>query len=173
MNPGIAMRHKHFRTTPPRALDHSGANTHIRTMHKRLNTLENHANDTRDRLARIETTLEFVATAQATAVTKEDLRKDTAVTRAELRKEMADMKVELRQDMADMKVGLQREIADSNIALRTQIEASKYDLVRAMGDMNTSLVKHMETMRHDLMKWSAALVFAMAGLMLAVMQAAH
>ncbi|MGA7436780.1 MAG: hypothetical protein WBW32_01485 [Luteibacter sp.] len=111
-------------------------------MDNRIRNLETHAVETRDRLTRIETTLEHVATVEALATHSVELRKEISDSKSELRKEIADSKSELRKEMGDM----------------------KSELVKAMGDMNISLIKHMESIRSDLMKWFVAVALALAAL---------
>jgi uncharacterized protein (DUF305 family) len=128
-------------------------------MHERIKRLEDHAADARDRLIRIETTLEHVATAAALSAQGArmdeigcELRKETANLGCELRQEMAEMKTELRQEMAEMKTELRQEMAEM-----------KSDLLTAMHEMHVGLIKHMEGIRSDLTRWFITVAVTLAG----------
>ncbi|HEY4093748.1 MAG TPA: hypothetical protein VGN46_19745 [Luteibacter sp.] len=88
-------------------------------MDNRIRNLETHAVETRDRLTRIETTLEHVATVDALATHSVELRKEISDSKSELRKEMGDMKSELVKAMGDM-----------NISLIKHMESIRSDLMK-------------------------------------------
>lgn len=134
----MSLHESHFRTGPWCRLDPAATQDDDPPMQERIKRLEDHAVETRERLIRIETTLEHVATTSALAA--QSARIDGMG--CELRREMAGIKSELRQEMAEM----------------------KSDLVTAMGEMQVGLIKHMEGIRSDLMRWFITVALALAAL---------
>jgi ribosome-interacting GTPase 1 len=134
----MSLHDSHSRTSPWCKLDPAATQDDDPPMQERIKRLEDHAVETRDRLIRIETTLEHVATTSALAAQSARMEG----MRCELRQEMAEMKSELRQEMGGM----------------------KSDLVTAMGEMQVGLIKHMEGIRSDLMRWFITVALALAAL---------
>jgi ribosome-interacting GTPase 1 len=102
-----------------RFVDRAPPTGQAQSMDNRIRNLETHAVETRDRLTRIETTLEHVATVDALATHSVELRKEISDSKSELRKEMGDMKSELVKAMGDM-----------NISLIKHMESIRSDLMK-------------------------------------------
>jgi hypothetical protein len=120
------------RVDPPLGTAHDDA------MENRIASLEHHAAETRDRLIRIETTLEHTATAESVAALEVRLA-------ARLETGLGAVKSELRQEIAEIKV-----------ELLTAMGSVRSD----MGNMRSD----MGNMRSDLFKWSATMLLAVATL---------
>ncbi|MGN6480160.1 hypothetical protein [Luteibacter sp.] len=99
-------------------------------MENRIASLEHHAAETRDRLIRIETTLEHTATAESVAALEvrlaARLESGLGAVKSELRQEMAEIKVELltamgsvRADMGNMRSDLIKWSATMMLAVAT------------------------------------------------------
>ncbi|UPG88859.1 CCDC90 family protein [Luteibacter aegosomaticola] len=167
----MSLHDSHFRTGPWCQLDPAATQDDDPPMQERIKRLEDHAVETRERLIRIETTLEHVATTSALAAQSArmegmgcELRQEMAGIKSELRQEMAGMKSELRQEMAEMKSELRQEMAEMKSDLRQEMGGMKSDLVTAMGEMQVGLIKHMEGIRSDLMRWFITVALALAAL---------
>lgn len=138
----ISAHGKASRDHARQGVDPSSRTPHDHPMENRIANLEKHAAETRDRLIRIETTLEHTATAASVAALEARLvshvdaglaRVDGDLARLEGRLEsgLSSVRCELRQEMAGMKV---------------------------------ELLTALSNVRSDLIKWSATMMLAVATL---------